>query len=75
MSLNVSDPLPFMLAVIYGANCSFATPIAYQTNMLVMGPGHLNSGISSASADRLFLCFGACLRSAPLGGSICKCSV
>ncbi|MCA8891572.1 MAG: SLC13 family permease, partial [Hyphomonas sp.] len=38
--LNASDPLPFLLAVIYGANCSFATPIAYQTNMLVMGPGH-----------------------------------
>ena len=38
--LNAADPLPFLLAVIYGANCSFATPIAYQTNMLVMGPGH-----------------------------------
>ena len=38
--LQVENPLPFLLAVIYGANCSFATPIAYQTNMLVMGPGH-----------------------------------
>ena len=38
--LKIEDPLPFLLAVIYGANCSFATPIAYQTNMLVMGPGH-----------------------------------
>ncbi|MEL6258652.1 MAG: SLC13 family permease, partial [Pseudomonadota bacterium] len=35
-----SDPLPFILAVLYGANCCFATPIAYQTNLLVMGPGH-----------------------------------
>lgn len=34
------DPLPFILAVIYGANCCFATPMAYQTNLLVMGPGH-----------------------------------
>ncbi|MDX1581405.1 MAG: SLC13 family permease, partial [Alphaproteobacteria bacterium] len=34
------DPLPFIYAVIFGANCSFATPIAYQTNLLVMGPGH-----------------------------------
>ncbi|MEM8634414.1 MAG: SLC13 family permease [Pseudomonadota bacterium] len=34
------DPTPFVLAVIYGANCCFATPIAYQTNLLVMGPGH-----------------------------------
>ncbi len=29
-----------ILTVIYAANCSFATPIAYQTNLLVMGPGH-----------------------------------
>ena len=35
-----SDPLPFILAVIYAANCSFASPVAYQTNMLVMAPGH-----------------------------------
>lgn len=35
-----TDPFPFLLAVIYAANCAFATPIAYQTNMLVMGPGH-----------------------------------
>ena len=31
---------PFVVAVILGANCSFATPIGYQTNLLVMGPGH-----------------------------------
>ena len=35
-----SDPLPYLLAVIYASNCSFASPIAYQTNMLVMAPGH-----------------------------------
>jgi di/tricarboxylate transporter len=34
------DVMPFILAVIFGANCSFATPISYQTNLLVMGPGH-----------------------------------
>ena len=38
-TLNV-DPMPFVMAVIYAANCCFATPIAYQTNLLVMGPGH-----------------------------------
>ncbi len=33
------DPIAMMLTVIFAANCSFATPIAYQTNLLVMGPG------------------------------------
>lgn len=37
--LDVS-PTVFALAVLFAANCSFATPIGYQTNMLVMGPGH-----------------------------------
>ncbi|MFP4386428.1 MAG: SLC13 family permease [Alphaproteobacteria bacterium] len=27
------------LSVVFGANCSFASPIGYQTNLLVMGPG------------------------------------
>ncbi|HEX6144598.1 MAG TPA: SLC13 family permease [Geminicoccaceae bacterium] len=30
---------PFALAVIFGANCSFATPFGYQVNLLIMGPG------------------------------------
>ena len=34
------DPVIMVLTVIFAANCSFATPIAYQTNLLVMGPGH-----------------------------------
>jgi di/tricarboxylate transporter len=34
------DPMIFVYTVIFAANCSFATPIGYQTNLLVMGPGH-----------------------------------
>jgi len=34
------DPLPLVATVILGANASFATPIGYQTNLLVMGAGH-----------------------------------
>lgn len=34
------DPVIFAYAVVFAANCSFATPIGYQTNLLIMGPGH-----------------------------------
>lgn len=34
------DPKIMVLTVLFAANCSFATPFAYQTNLLVMGPGH-----------------------------------
>jgi di/tricarboxylate transporter len=30
------DPRPFVLAVLFGANICFATPMGYQTNLLVM---------------------------------------
>jgi len=30
---------PFVLAVLFGANMSFATPMAYKTNLLVMNAG------------------------------------
>ena len=29
-------PEPFVLAILFGANLSYATPMAYQTNMLMM---------------------------------------
>lgn len=34
------DPKMFVYAVIFACNCSFITPIGYQTNLLVMAPGH-----------------------------------
>lgn len=33
------DPHLFALTVLFAANTCFATPIGYQTNLLVMGPG------------------------------------
>ena len=33
------DVMPFIVCIIFAANCSFATPVGYQTNLLVLGPG------------------------------------
>lgn len=42
IALGVSlgmDPRPLVVAVMVGASAGFTTPIGYQTNMLVYGPG------------------------------------
>ncbi len=39
--LGVS-PEPFILAVLFGANMSFATPYGYQTNLLILSAGGYN---------------------------------
>ncbi len=33
------DPEPFVLAVLFGANMSYATPFGYQTNLLILSAG------------------------------------
>jgi di/tricarboxylate transporter len=37
-------PEPFVLAVLFGANMSYATPMAYKTNLLVMNAGGYTFG-------------------------------
>lgn len=37
-------PEPLVLAVLFGCNLSYATPIAYQTNMLIMSEGSYDFG-------------------------------
>lgn len=36
------DPTPLFLAIAYGASAAFLTPVGYQTNLIVYGPGGYN---------------------------------
>jgi di/tricarboxylate transporter len=38
LSLGV-DPRPFVVGICFGASACFASPVGYQTNLLVYGPG------------------------------------
>lgn len=38
------DPMPFVVATTIAASCGFATPLGYQTHMMVYGPGGYRFG-------------------------------
>jgi di/tricarboxylate transporter len=56
LSLQIGTQLglpvePFVLAVLFGCNLSYATPFAYQTNLLVMGAAGLASRQAETEKD------------------------
>ncbi len=60
-------PMPFVMAVLYGASCSFITPYGYQTNLMVMSPGRYGLGDFVRAGTPLALVYLAiCLVAVPL---------
>ena len=48
----------FAVAVVFAANCSFASPVGYQTNLLVMAPGGYRfMDFVKAGSPLLILCW------------------
>lgn len=60
-------PMPFVMAVLYAASCSFSTPFGYQTNLMVMSPGRYGLADYARAGLPLALVYLAiCLLALPL---------
>jgi di/tricarboxylate transporter len=57
------DPRPFLIGICFGASACFATPIGYQTNLLVYAPGgyRFSDFIKLGLPLSLFVCLAASL--------------
>jgi di/tricarboxylate transporter len=49
-SLEVNH-MPFVMVIMMAASCGFASPIGYQTNLMVFGPGVTTFAILYALGD------------------------
>lgn len=61
LAITINAPVEaFAVAVVFAANCSFASPIGYQTNLLVMAPGHYKfADFARAGVPLIFIIWAA----------------
>ncbi|MEQ9208160.1 MAG: SLC13 family permease [Phycisphaerales bacterium] len=61
------NPMPFIVAITVAASCEFSTPIGYQTNLMVMGPGGYKwTDYTKFGGPLTILCGAVCVVLAPI---------
>ena len=59
--------MPFIVAITVAASCEFSTPIGYQTNLMVMGPGGYKwTDYTKFGGPLTILCGAVCVVLAPI---------